>query len=296
MCFVNRNELRVTTSPMKMGSLVTNLWQETVSINQDWSLWSMCRSWSCSATAGIKVISSCCRKWASTYFSWKWRGGFTFGVDGFWRRWKILTPFSKGTWIKYECVINTWLFRGRIYLDIERQSGMSSSCSKPKTGRGGLRHLLWLQNSPFWKQQQVFHTCGQQQEIWAIELGIQLNGFIRNSRFAWRHQGNSLSQEISTASCFKEDCFQGRWEQLSFWWYLDIPPWMPPVPERSTGLAWDELAEGTRFFIVNFYLIWLNVGLHLFFSYPYCFNPSPILISQIHPFPLSWFSLTACSD
>lgn len=63
------------------------------------------------------------------------------------------------------------------------------------------------------------------------------------------------------------------------------------APRRHNGLPSDEIAEGTRSFsgLAEF----LNVGLHFFFFSPYCSNPSPIIIFQIHPFPPSRFSLTA---
>lgn len=108
MYFASRSKLRVTNCPPWSWEVLSQ-----ICISQHWSLWSTCRCWSCAATAGIKVISSSCRKWASPYLSWKWRGEFALGVGGLWKRWKILTPFSKGNWIKYECIINTCYFRGR---------------------------------------------------------------------------------------------------------------------------------------------------------------------------------------
>lgn len=108
MYFARRSKLRVTNCPPWSWEVLSQ-----ICISQHRSLWSTCRCWSCAATAGIKVISSCCRKWASPYLSWKWRGEFTLGVGGLWKRWKILTPFSKGNWIEYECIINTCYFRGR---------------------------------------------------------------------------------------------------------------------------------------------------------------------------------------
>lgn len=99
----------------------------------------------------------------------------------------------------------------------------------------------------------------------------------------------------SSASCFKEGCFQGRQEQLSFWWLFGIPLWAPTARGRHPDLPWDEIAEGTRSFSGLDEV--LNKGLHLFFCYPYCStNPSPIIIFQIHPFRLSSFSLTAHWD
>lgn len=66
---------------------------------------------------------------------------------------------------------------------------------------------------------------------------------------------------------------------------------VPTAPRRHTGLPSDEIAEGTRSFsgLAEF----LNVGLHFFLLLPLLLQPIPNIISQIHPFPPSRFSLTA---